>query len=98
VHIECTLEEKFIAIRISDTGVGYKGNLEDLLHKGIGLRNISKRLHLLYGQTLQVERNNNEGLVVSFRIPLNDDKVDSSVFNAPFAATSTKIAPVYRPY
>jgi LytS/YehU family sensor histidine kinase len=58
-----------VYVAVSDTGVGYTGDLEEILYKSVGLSNISKRLKLLYNQSLQVELQQ-EGLRFSFTIPL----------------------------
>lgn len=69
VTIECWLDDDAVSIAISDTGVGYRGDLEKMFKKGIGLSNICRRLQLLFNETLQVERGE-EGLRFSFRVPL----------------------------
>jgi hypothetical protein len=68
VTIECRMEDKFVHLAVSDTGVGYDGDLEEILHKSIGLGNISKRLKLLYNESLTVSRNV-QGLTFSFKVP-----------------------------
>ena len=69
VTIQCKRKGAFAEIAVSDTGVGYKADLNKMFTEGIGLSNVSKRLQLLYNQTLRVERNP-EGLRLSFRVPL----------------------------
>lgn len=60
-----------VHIVISDTGIGYDGELnEGLLQKGIGLRNTNMRLEKLYGEKITIERNQPTGLKFSFNIPL----------------------------
>ncbi|MBC7652737.1 MAG: histidine kinase [Deinococcales bacterium] len=60
-----------VNICISDTGIGYVGELNDhLLKKGIGLRNTNMRLEKLYSEKIIVERNQPTGLKFSFNIPL----------------------------
>ena len=79
VTIECRQEDKFAFIAVCDTGVGYKADLERIFDNGIGLRNISKRLKLLYNQPLTVKQNG-QGLQFSFKVPLeitNETKSDS---------------------
>jgi LytS/YehU family sensor histidine kinase len=68
VHINCRKEGTYVHIAVSDTGVGYKGALPDMLRQGVGLSNISKRLKLLYNESLQVQRNE-QGLCFYFKIP-----------------------------
>lgn len=79
VTIECRQDDKFAFIAVCDTGVGYKADLERIFDNGIGLRNISKRLKLLYNQPLTVKQNG-QGLQFSFKVPLeitNETKSDS---------------------
>jgi two-component system, LytTR family, sensor kinase len=59
------------AISISDTGVGYDGEISDLIfNKGVGLRNTNLRLEKLYKEKIVVSRNQPSGLIFSFNIPL----------------------------
>jgi two-component system, LytTR family, sensor kinase len=69
VTIECRKKDDVVFFAVCDTGVGYAGDLEQLMNKGVGLSNIAKRLQLLYNQTLQVERQQ-QGLCFSFLLPL----------------------------
>jgi two-component system, LytTR family, sensor kinase len=63
-----------VTITISDTGVGYDGELNDtLFNKGIGLRNTNRRLERLFGEKIIVTKNNPAGLQFSFNIPLQHD-------------------------
>ena len=54
---------------VSDTGVGYEGDLDELFQKGIGVSNIERRLGLLFGERLEVERCEG-GLKFWFRVPV----------------------------
>jgi LytS/YehU family sensor histidine kinase len=69
VTIQCEVRNEWVYVAVSDTGVGYTGDLKEILYKSVGLSNISKRLKLLYNQSLQVELQQ-EGLRFSFTIPL----------------------------
>ncbi len=61
-----------VNIVISDTGVGYAGELNDtLFNKGIGLRNTNRRLEKLFGEKIYVIKNSPSGLCFSFSIPFN---------------------------
>jgi two-component system, LytTR family, sensor kinase len=61
-----------VNITISDTGVGYNGEIDDtLFNKGIGLRNTNRRLEKLFGEKIIVTKNNPSGLSFSFNIPIN---------------------------
>jgi two-component system, LytTR family, sensor kinase len=61
-----------VNIIISDTGVGYDGELNDaLFNKGIGLRNTNRRLEKLFGEKITATKNNPSGLSFSFNIPIN---------------------------
>ncbi len=63
-----------VNIVISDTGVGYNGQLDNsLFTKGIGLRNTNLRLEKLFGEKIIVTKNNPSGLQFSFNIPLVND-------------------------
>ena len=58
-------------ISISDTGVGYEGELTDsIFAKGIGLRNTNLRLEKLFGEHITVAHNKPSGLTFSFTIPI----------------------------
>lgn len=69
VTIKCEAKPDSVYIAVSDTGVGYSGDLDEILNKSVGLNNISRRLRLLYNQPLNVHRQH-EGLLFSFHIPL----------------------------
>lgn len=68
VTIQCSKQDDMICIAVCDTGVGYHGDLQQILHKSVGLSNISKRLKLLYNESLEVARCE-QGLCFSFQIP-----------------------------
>lgn len=68
VTIQCANQDGIIHIAVCDTGVGYSGDLAKILHKSVGLSNISKRLKLLYNESLEVVRCE-QGLCFSFQIP-----------------------------
>ena len=69
VCISCREKDQYIHISISDTGIGYEGDLTDLFQKGIGLKSTAERIERLYNEKLAVSRNP-QGLHFSFRIPL----------------------------
>lgn len=71
VTIVCNRESNFIQIAISDTGVGYDGDLDTLFTKGIGLKSTAERIHRLYSEKLTAVRNV-QGLTFSFKIPVGD--------------------------
>ncbi len=68
VTVKCKRIKNYVQVSVSDTGVGFTGDLESMFQKGVGLRNSSKRLEHLYNEKLEVERNEN-GLTFSFQIP-----------------------------
>jgi two-component system, LytTR family, sensor kinase len=68
VSITCQQNDQFVNIVISDTGVGYDGNIDDLLTKGIGLKSTAERIDRLFNEKLEIKRNP-QGLRVMFRIP-----------------------------
>ena len=72
VRIECKKEASHICMAVSDTGVGYAGELQDIFAKGIGVSNIARRLKLLFNETLMVERGD-EGLKFWFKVPTSTD-------------------------
>ncbi|HEV7330201.1 MAG TPA: histidine kinase [Flavisolibacter sp.] len=69
VTIQCKKKDNFVYIAVSDTGVGYAGDLDQILNKSVGLGNISRRLSLLYNESIVVSRNQ-QGLTFSFHVPL----------------------------
>lgn len=68
--IEICKEGAHIRISVADTGVGYKGDVKEILEKGVGVSNTSRRLRLLFNEPLEIEKGE-EGLRFSFRIPAN---------------------------
>lgn len=68
VSIACRQQDSYIHIIVSDSGIGYAGDLEELFVKGIGLKSTAQRIERLYNETLEVKRNE-KGLRFSFRIP-----------------------------
>jgi two-component system, LytTR family, sensor kinase len=80
VTIECTLQDKFVHVSVSDTGVGYAGDIDQILNKSVGLSNISRRLRLLYDEPVQVVRNQ-QGLTFSFKVPFDLNHEKKSAYN-----------------
>jgi two-component system, LytTR family, sensor kinase len=71
ITIEIRREKNKALVSISDTGIGYQGQLnEKLFEKGIGLRNTNLRLLKLYNEKIVVEKNVPTGLKFSFTIPI----------------------------
>ncbi len=71
IKISCIREGRHAKIIISDTGVGFKGDLQQLERaEGIGLKNTRQRLLRLYNEELFVEANSPSGLTSYFYIPL----------------------------
>jgi two-component system LytT family sensor kinase len=71
IKISCIREGRHAKIIISDTGVGFKGDLQQLERtEGIGLKNTRQRLQRLYNEELFVEANSPSGLTSYFYIPL----------------------------
>src|SRR6218665_123148 len=70
VSITCQQQEDLVQITVSDSGVGYNGNLDDIFIKGIGLRSTAERIDRLYNERLIVRRNL-QGLRFVFRVPFN---------------------------
>jgi two-component system LytT family sensor kinase len=71
ITIEIRREKNKALVSISDTGIGYQGQLDEkLFEKGIGLRNTNLRLLKLYNEKIVVEKNVPSGLKFSFTIPI----------------------------
>ncbi|OQB12078.1 MAG: Sensor histidine kinase YpdA [Firmicutes bacterium ADurb.Bin193] len=76
VTVNIKKEAENIRIEVSDDGVGMSSEeKEKLLEasnnvKGVGVKNIQRRLEKLYGQGLVIESNINKGTTISFEIPL----------------------------
>lgn len=71
IRISCIREGRHAKIVISDTGAGFKGDLQQLERvEGIGLKNTRQRLLRLYNEKLFVEANSPSGLTSYFYIPL----------------------------
>jgi two-component system, LytTR family, sensor kinase len=70
VTMQCLVRDNnTVHIAISDTGVGYRGNLEQMFTAGVGLSNTAKRLKLIYNETLVAQRQE-QGLRFSFNLPM----------------------------
>ena len=80
VTIQCKRVNNFVSITVSDTGIGYKGNLEQMFEAGIGLSNISRRLKLLHGQPLHAEKDT-QGLRFCFKLPIVTGHEEKSIHN-----------------
>jgi LytS/YehU family sensor histidine kinase len=60
-----------LRFEVSDTGVGCECDMDgNIFEKGIGLRNTQLRLEKQFGQSLQVQKNEPQGLIFSFKLPL----------------------------
>ncbi|MFD2328339.1 ATP-binding protein [Cohnella sp. GCM10020058] len=65
-----------LTVEVSDDGVGMTPETLDKLllgkaeRQGVGLRNIQKRLLLLYGKGLTIKSEPNKGTIVRFEVPL----------------------------
>jgi signal transduction histidine kinase len=71
VQVVCREQNGFVAVRVSDSGMGYDGELSNLgSGGGIGLKNTMLRLEKLYQQKMQISRNQPSGLSFSFNIPI----------------------------
>ncbi|PZR28914.1 MAG: sensor histidine kinase [Citrobacter freundii] len=68
VSITCQLQGELVQIIVSDSGVGYDGDLDEIFTKGIGLRSTAERIDRLYNEKLIVRRNL-KGLRFMFNIP-----------------------------
>ena len=70
VTISCKETAGFVRVSVSDTGVGFEGDLNEIFSKGVGLQNTAKRLLYFYNQPLVVNRAAG-GLQFSFTIPVS---------------------------
>ncbi|SFL93375.1 Histidine kinase-, DNA gyrase B-, and HSP90-like ATPase [Paenibacillus sp. 1_12] len=84
VQITVQSQETGIKVIVTDNGVGIPPEqlaaiLMDNSSGGVGLKNIHKRLLMLYGKGLQVESKWKQGTTVSFEVPLfqNNDVSDT---------------------
>ena len=81
IDITCKMEGRFIRIRIVDNGMGMDGEKLDAIRKdlatrhdeedhGIGLRNVSERIRLVYGPEygIEIDSRKNQGTVVTLTI------------------------------
>ncbi|MVT10021.1 sensor histidine kinase [Chitinophaga tropicalis] len=71
IEVDFERVDNKLKITVSDTGIGYPGNLPEILSaKGVGLRNARQRLELLFNETLYIERNHPGGMIFYFYIPI----------------------------
>ncbi len=68
ITIQCSVKDKFLLIKVSDTGCGLDSNIEI----GIGINNVSSRLNNLYGNnaTLTINENDPCGTKAIIKVPL----------------------------
>jgi two-component system, LytTR family, sensor kinase len=71
IRISIKKDNSYVAISICDTGVGTQYSPNEILNKGIGLRNTNLRLEKHFNEKIVVTNNQPSGLCFSFRIPLN---------------------------
>ncbi len=85
LSISIQKEGEWLRISVSDTGIGMSEEqvqallrqCEDMeTHHSIGLKNVYRRLHLLYGEACQfsIQSAPNRGTCISFRIPTTQTK------------------------
>ncbi|MFD2046657.1 ATP-binding protein [Ornithinibacillus salinisoli] len=82
ICIQIKRYSEFIEISVHDNGKGMTKEIQDAVitennfdkeSKGIGLRNINRRMNQLYGRGITIHSNNEQGTVVSFQIPKNKE-------------------------
>ncbi|MCF1713570.1 histidine kinase [Flavihumibacter sp. RY-1] len=72
IKIACRESHGFVVIYVSDSGIGYEGDLSAMTKfGGIGLRNTMLRLEKLYNEKIQISRHKPSGLIFSFKIPIH---------------------------
>ena len=77
-------EDGYIAIKVEDNGIGMdRRKAESLMQeqgtaKGVGLKNINRRLHLFYGAGLDIRSEEGAGTVITIRIPEKGGDTDES--------------------
>lgn len=81
IHLLAFVEDAYLVVQIIDNGIGVEENLLEKLKSGekksqgsgIGLSNIISRLKIIYGEEsgLSIENQEQQGAVVTLRIPVN---------------------------
>ncbi|AFM41581.1 PAS domain S-box [Desulfosporosinus acidiphilus SJ4] len=67
--------DKYVIIKVQDDGIGIPPDkLADLLNSkisqvGVGLKNIQRRLMLSYGEGLDIQSEENQGTIITMKIP-----------------------------
>lgn len=70
IYIKCHTNEKASHFYIHNTGIPYRGTVEEMFAcDGIGLNNTAKRLRNQFGEELRIEIDKEGGVAVSFAIP-----------------------------
>lgn len=69
ITIACRVSKNYLYMAITDTGNGLANLTMPLFEKGVALRNISRRLHLLYNETISMNQDA-KSFTVSFYIPI----------------------------
>lgn len=70
ITITCKRNNGFVDISVCDNGPGCKHRSEDILNRGIGLKNTNKRIQQLYKNSLQID-SVGSGFCASFKLPVN---------------------------
>jgi len=78
VKISAKGENEFVLIKVEDDGVGIdKERLNSILNKtiegSVGMKNIIKRLDLIYGYGIDIETEPDKGTTISLKIPLRKE-------------------------
>lgn len=68
IKIECEISEDKVAIRVSDSGRGFKSYIQ-ATETGTGIKNINERLQLTYGSKGKLVCSNDNGAVVLITFP-----------------------------
>lgn len=96
VRFEGSLEEDVLTLKISDNGKGMNHSTKSIVRrifqqeehsnatkdrkKSIGLRNVARRLYLIYGDraSIDVQGNTGEGTVFTLQLPMSKEKSNES--------------------
>ncbi|MCM1989947.1 ATP-binding protein [Oceanirhabdus seepicola] len=79
VKISAKGQNEFVLIKVEDDGIGIdKERLNSILNKtiegSVGMKNIIKRLDIIYGYGIDIQTEQDKGTTISLKIPLRKEK------------------------